>query len=408
MASKFMRIKRIVIPLITLVILVSQISGCAIMNRDDAAGILADNDEVVVEYAEPDENVGTEGIAGQIDTSVPEDTSEDLEDAEIGVVDNIGTLDEGTGPEQAEQPGEVGETEAPEVEAPEVEAPVEAEPTYSFTSVNETVYATTTVNIREGFSADTDKVGSLGRGQSVKRVGIGTGDAEGWSQVEFNGQTAYISSEYLSLTKPAAPSSGSNSGSGGQASQSKPSSGSQSSSSGQTQTQQPSSSGTEHSLDDLADAIKESMEQNGEVGSTTGPLTEETIEGIAGSIELVREILGEKDIGHVYESNKLLKIEEQVEKTWEYIAETYANMLAEIKEAVYMPVGIMTGVAPGQQQPGTQYSSQMVSPANSTGTIKQSESSKDGATSSKSIDQVEWDENNAETILAWMASDEDG
>lgn len=252
MASKFMRIKKVVIPLITLVILVSQISGCAIMNRDDATGILADNDEVVVEYAEPDENAGADGAAGQIDTSVPEDTSEDLEDTEdmgeIGVVDNIGTLDEETGPEQAEQAGEVGETEAPEVEAPEtpeVEAPVEAEPTYSFTSVNETVYATTTVNIREGFSADTDKVGSLGRGQSVKRVGIGTGDAEGWSQVEFNGQTAYISSDYLSLTKPAAQSSGNNSGSqtsqgssGGQQS-----SGSQSSSGGQTQTQQPSTSG---------------------------------------------------------------------------------------------------------------------------------------------------------------------
>ena len=69
------------------------------MNRDDAVGILADNDEVVVEYAEPDEDAGAEGAAGQIDTSVPEDTSEDLEDAEdmgeIGVVDNIGTLDEG-------------------------------------------------------------------------------------------------------------------------------------------------------------------------------------------------------------------------------------------------------------------------------------------------------------------------
>ena len=254
MASKFMRIKKIVIPLITLVILVSQISGCAIMNRDDAAGILADNDEVVVEYAEPDENTGAEGVAGQIDTSVPEDTSEDLEDAEIGVVDNIGTLDEGDteGAGEVEQPGEVGETEAPEVEAPEipVETPVEAEPTYSFTSVNETVYATTTVNIREGFSADTDKVGSLGRGQSVVRTGIGTGDAEGWSQVEFNGQTAYISSDYLSLTKPAAQSSGSNSGSyGGQTSQSKPSTGTSSgqqssgSSGGQTQTQQPSTSG---------------------------------------------------------------------------------------------------------------------------------------------------------------------
>jgi uncharacterized protein YgiM (DUF1202 family) len=250
MASKFMRIKKVVIPLITLVILVSQISGCAIMNRDDATGILADNDEVVVEYAEPDEDAGADGVAGQIDTSVPEDTSEDLEDAEdmgeIGVVDNIGTLDEGDteGAGEVEQPGEVGEPEAPEV--PEVETPVEAEPTYSFTSVNETVYATTTVNIREGFSADTDKVGSLGRGQSVVRTGIGTGDAEGWSEVEFNGQTAYISSEYLSLTKPAAQSSGSNSGSGGQTSQSKPSTGTSSgqqssgSSGGQTQTQQPS------------------------------------------------------------------------------------------------------------------------------------------------------------------------
>ena len=285
MASKFMRIKKVVIPLITLVILVSQISGCAIMNRDDAVGIMEENSEVVVEYAEPDENAGAEGVAGQIDTSVPEDTSEDLEDTEIGVVDNIGTLDEETGPEGAEQVGEVGETEAPET--PEVETPVEAEPTYSFTSVNETVYATSTVNIREGFSADTDKVGSLGKGQSIKRVGIGTGDAEGWSQVEFNGQTAYISSEYLSTVKPAAPSSSNSGSSGGQTSQSKPSSGSQSSSSGQTQTQQPSSSGTEHSLDDLANAMQQAMEESNGVGSTTGPLTEETIEGIAGSIELV-------------------------------------------------------------------------------------------------------------------------
>ena len=164
MASKFMKIKKEVIPLITLVILVSQISGCAIMNRDDAVGIMEENSEVVVAYAEPDEDAGAEGVAGQIDTSVPEDTSEDLEDAEIGVVDNIGTLDEGDteGAGEAEQ---VGETEAPET--PEVETPVEAEPTYSFTSVNETVYATTTVNVREGFSADTDKVGSLSKGQSV-------------------------------------------------------------------------------------------------------------------------------------------------------------------------------------------------------------------------------------------------
>lgn len=284
MASKFMRIKKVVIPLITLVILVSQISGCAIMNRDDAAGILADNDEVVVEYAEPDENAGADGVAGQIDTSVPEDTSEDLEDAEIGVVDNIGTLDEETGPEGAEQVGEVGETEAPET--PEVETPVEAEPTYSFTSVNETVYATSTVNIREGFSADTDKVGSLGKGQSIKRVGIGTGDAEGWSEVEFNGQTAYINSEYLSTVKPTAPSS---SNSGSQTSQS--SSGGQTQqpsqpSSGQSSGNQSSSGGSGGlTEEELGDLIRQQMEQNNEIGNN-GELTQESKDALAGSINL--------------------------------------------------------------------------------------------------------------------------
>ena len=162
------------------------------------------------------------------DTSTPEvtepaDTSEPEQTAPAEPDDQ----------EPQETAGTTADTETEVVEP--AEAPVEAEPTYSFTSVNETVYATTTVNIREGFSADTDKVGSLGRGQSVKRVGIGTGDAEGWSEVEFNGQTAYISSEYLSLTKPAAQSSGSNSGSsGGQTSQG--SSGGQQSSGGQTRT----------------------------------------------------------------------------------------------------------------------------------------------------------------------------
>lgn len=182
------------------------------------------------------EDTSTPEVTEPADTSTPEQTAP-------------AEPDDQEPQETAETTADTEPTETPAPETPEVETPVEAEPTYSFTSVNETVYATTTVNIREGFSADTDKVGSLGRGQSVKRVGIGTGDAEGWSQVEFNGQTAYISSDYLSLTKPAAQSSGNNSGSGGQTSQSKPSTGTSSgqqssgSSGGQTQTQQPSTSG---------------------------------------------------------------------------------------------------------------------------------------------------------------------
>ena len=76
-----------------------------------------------------------------------------------------------------------------------------------FTEVNETVYATGTVNIRASYTADSDKLGSLSVGQSVTRTGtsIAGTEAEGWSQVELsNGTTAYISNKYLSTTKPVA------------------------------------------------------------------------------------------------------------------------------------------------------------------------------------------------------------
>ena len=94
-----------------------------------------------------------------------------------------------------------------------------------FTDCSETMYATTTVNVRSSYSTNSDKLGSLTKAQSVKRTGIGTGAAAGWSRIEFNGKVAYVSSDYLSATKP-------------QVSVSKPSTGS---SSGSTQTSKPSS-----------------------------------------------------------------------------------------------------------------------------------------------------------------------
>lgn len=171
-------------------------------------------------------------------TPTQEDAPEDTSTPEVTEPADTST------PEQT-APAEPDDQEPQET----AETTADTEPTYSFTSVNETVYATSTVNIREGFSADTDKVGSLGKGQSIKRVGIGTGDAEGWSEVEFNGQTAYISSEYLSLTKPAAQSSGSNSGSGSQTSQG--------SSGGQTQQPSQPSSGQNQSSSSDDDSWKD-------------------------------------------------------------------------------------------------------------------------------------------------------
>lgn len=75
----------------------------------------------------------------------------------------------------------------------------EETPSMSFSSVNETVYATDDeINVRDN-PIDGSVIGSLDKGDSVTRTGIG----DGWSRIKYDGQTAYVSSSYLTTTKPA-------------------------------------------------------------------------------------------------------------------------------------------------------------------------------------------------------------
>ena len=95
-----------------------------------------------------------------------------------------------------------------------------------FKSVNETVYATEKVNIRESYSATSTKLGQLTQGQSVTRIGIGQGEVSDWSQVRLSdGTTAYINSKYLSTTKPAQSTPSQSTPSQSKPAQSKPSQG---------------------------------------------------------------------------------------------------------------------------------------------------------------------------------------
>lgn len=71
-------------------------------------------------------------------------------------------------------------------------------PSMSFTSVNQTVYATDSVNVRSNPSTSSSIIGSLSEGDSVTRTGIG----DGWSRISYDGQTAYVSSSYVTTTKP--------------------------------------------------------------------------------------------------------------------------------------------------------------------------------------------------------------
>lgn len=75
----------------------------------------------------------------------------------------------------------------------------------TFTSKSQTVYATTNqVNVRSSYSTSSSILGSLQKGESVKRTGLATKSINGilWSKVSYNGKTGYISSSYLTTTKP--------------------------------------------------------------------------------------------------------------------------------------------------------------------------------------------------------------
>ena len=71
-------------------------------------------------------------------------------------------------------------------------------PSMSFDPVNETVYATDSLNVRSSPSTSGSRIGSLSEGDSVTRTGIG----DGWSRIKYEGQTAYVSSSYITTTKP--------------------------------------------------------------------------------------------------------------------------------------------------------------------------------------------------------------
>ena len=178
------------------------------------------------------------------------------------------------------------QTPAAPVETEDTQPPEETESQEDevqlFTDVNETVYATGTVNLRSGPSTAHDKVGSLNKSDSVTRVGIGTADAEGWSRIQLSdGSLVYVSNKYLSTTKPVVQ----------QQQTSKPSSGGNTTTQGggqqQTPPQQQTSGSSDPDMAEIEQAMKEQLLKDREEAKANGanfgggdPLSNEDIEKI--------------------------------------------------------------------------------------------------------------------------------
>ena len=118
---------------------------------------------------------------------------------------------EETGNEKEESTVDVGAltvhdpTQATTTAAVSTEAAEPETTAMAFSDVEETVYATDTVNIRKDANTGAEILGKLRAGQSVTRTGYN----EEWSRVLFEDQTCFVSSEYLTTEEPAVVPAGS-------------------------------------------------------------------------------------------------------------------------------------------------------------------------------------------------------
>ena len=115
--------------------------------------------------------------------------------------------------EPAETPteSEAAPTETPaESPAPAVEPtaePVVTETTtvadagYTYSELNQTMYAKSAVNVRDLPSTDGKKIGSLKASQEITVTG--KCDQTGWYRFELNNTTGYVSDKYIVSEKPA-------------------------------------------------------------------------------------------------------------------------------------------------------------------------------------------------------------
>ncbi|MCR5256376.1 MAG: SH3 domain-containing protein [Acetatifactor sp.] len=92
-----------------------------------------------------------------------------------------------------------GETVEKGDKEPEVNEEVE-EINYSYTDMSETMYATTTVNIRNKPSKTGDRVGILCENNEI--LVTGQCNETKWYRLDFNGNVGYVSYDFLTSEKP--------------------------------------------------------------------------------------------------------------------------------------------------------------------------------------------------------------
>lgn len=112
-------------------------------------------------------------------------------------------------PTEAPMESETVPTETAPAESPAPAVEPTAEPVestavstgYTYSELNQTMYAKSAVNVRDLPSTDGKKIGSLKASQEITVTG--KCDQTGWYRFELNGTTGYVSDKYIVSEKPA-------------------------------------------------------------------------------------------------------------------------------------------------------------------------------------------------------------
>ena len=147
---------------------------------------------------------GSKETANTETTSVTATETTSVESTETTVAEP--TAEPAVEPTEAPTESEAAPTEtapAPTVEptAAPVETTTAADTGYTYSELNQTMYAKSAVNVRDLPSTDGKKIGSLKASQEINVTG--KCDQTGWYRFELNNTTGYVSDRYIVSEKPA-------------------------------------------------------------------------------------------------------------------------------------------------------------------------------------------------------------
>ncbi len=169
----------------------TSLTGEESADSDATADADADADYVIPDTEDTENTDDETGDTTDETAEMVDETGDTTDEAESTDDATDETDSTGDGTDDATTDGTADDTDSETDDTTAAELP-------AITEVNETVYATASVNVRDYPSAETGNIiAGLAVGQSVTRTGT---TSTGWSRISINGTVGYVSSNYLSTT----------------------------------------------------------------------------------------------------------------------------------------------------------------------------------------------------------------